>query len=310
MRWTIGDGRVYDAPVRSYSLAVLIAVLGAVAPQAVKPPFAPSRCQADPKWNDPAPPQHIFGNTWYVGTCGLSAILITSDKGHILIDGDTDKAPPLIEASIRKAGFRIKDVKLIVNSHAHNDHAGGIAKLQRDSGAVVIARGADVDALERGRGDRSDPQFLSITGFPRVARVRRIADGEVVTLGPLAVPAHAPPGHTPGSTSFTWDSCEGTRCLHLAYAGSVSAISDDVYRFTDEAQHPGVVAAFRQGIAAIAAMPCDILLTPHPEASSLWLRMGAGASQPLVNANACREFAAKAGEQLDARIAKERATAR
>src|SRR5476649_1499226 len=120
---------------------VLTATAMAAAPPTVKAPFSPAACQADPRWNDPAPPQHIFGNTWYVGTCGLSAILVTSDKGHILIDGDTEKAPPLIEANIRKAGFRVKDVKFIVNSHAHNDHAGGIAKFQRDSGAVVIARG-------------------------------------------------------------------------------------------------------------------------------------------------------------------------
>ena len=292
--------------MRSYCVAVLLAALGAAVPRPAKPPSGSPVCQTNPQWNDPAPPQRIFGNTWYVGTCGLSAILITSDKGHVLIDGDTEQAPPLIEASIRQAGFRIKDVRFIVNSHAHNDHAGGIAKLQRDSGAMVIARGADVDALERGRGDRSDPQYLSITGFPRVAHVRRIVDGEVVTLGPLTLTAHATPGHTPGSTSFTWDSCEGTPCLHLAYAGSVSAISDDVYRYTDEAQHPGVVAAFRQGLAAITAMPCDILLTPHPEASKLWLRMGAQATVPLINTGACREFAAQAGEQLDARIAKER----
>ncbi len=295
--------------MRPYSFAILLGVLSVSLSAQVAPKRAPAlpTCPANPTWYDPAPPMHIYGNTWYVGTCGLSAILITSDQGHILIDGDTEKAPPMIEASIRRAGFRITDVKLIVNSHAHNDHAGGIAKLQRDSGAVVIARGADVDALERGRGDRSDPQFASITGFPRVTHVRRIADGEVVTLGPLALTAYATPGHTPGSTSFTWDSCEGTRCLHLAYAGSVSAISDDAYRFTDETLHPGVVAAFRKGIAAIAAMPCDVLLTPHPEASSLWQRMGAGATQPLINTSACRDYAAKASEQLDARIAKERA---
>ena len=298
--------------MRSYSLAVFLAVVSVSPSAQVTPKRAPvaPRCPADPTWNDPAPPRHIYGNTWYVGTCGLSAILITSDQGHILIDGDTEQAPPMIEASIRQAGFRIKDVKLIVNSHAHNDHAGGLARLQRDSGAVVLARGADVDALERGRGDRSDPQFLSITGFPRVAHVRRIADGEVVTLGPLTLTASATPGHTPGSTSVTWDACEGARCLHLAYAGSVSAISDDVYRYTDEAQHPGVVAAFRQGLAAIAAMPCDVLLTPHPEASKLWLRMGAQATVPLINIGACREFAAQAAEQLDARIARERAGAR
>ena len=128
--------------------------------------------------------------------------------------------------------------------------------------------------------------------------------------GPSSLTAHATPGHTPGSTTWTWDSCEGTRCLHMAYVDSVSAISDDVYRYTDEAQHPGVVAAFRQSIATIAALPCDVLLTPHPSVSNMFARIGAKASAPLVDANACRSLATDAGKKLDERIAKERGTPR
>jgi metallo-beta-lactamase class B len=130
-----------------------------------------------------------------------------------------------------------------------------------------------------------------------------------VTVGPTTIVAHATPGHTPGSTTWTWNSCEGTRCLHLAYVDSVSAISDDVYRYTDEAQHPGVVAAFRRSIATVAALPCDILLTPHPSISNMFARM---TTQPgaLIDSNACRALAAQAGEKLDERIAKERATPR
>jgi metallo-beta-lactamase class B len=286
-------------------------LLASIPTLAQQPPATPFElCKADAGWNDPAKPQHVYGNTWYVGTCGISALLVTSDRGHILIDGATREAAPLIEANIRALGFRVEDVRFILATHAHLDHAGGFAKIQHDSGAVMVARGADADAIERGRGDRSDPQFTSIDGFSAVKNVHRIADREAVTLGPLSVTAHGTPGHTPGSTTWTWDSCERTRCLHLAYVDSVSAISDEVYRYTDEAQHAGVVAAFRQSLATVASLPCDVLLTPHPSVSNMFARIGPKSTAPLVDANACRSLAADAGKKLDERIAKERGTPR
>jgi metallo-beta-lactamase class B len=286
------------------STVLLLAAIPLAGKQPAATPF--EFCKADAGWNDPAKPAHVYGNTWYVGTCGITALLVTSDRGHVLIDGATREAAPQIEANISALGFRINDVRFILATHAHLDHAGGFATLQHDSGAVMVARGADADAIERGRGDRSDPQFTSIDGFSAVKHVRRIADREAVTLGPLSITAHATPGHTPGSTTWTWDSCEGTRCLHLAYVDSVSAISDDVYRYTDEAQHPGVVAAFRQSLATISSLPCDVLLTPHPSVSNMFARVGAKPSAPLVDTNACRSLAADAGKKLDERIAKER----
>ena len=285
-----------------------IVVLFTAITAAAQPP--PPLCKADAGWDDPAQPRHVFGNTYYVGTCGISALLITSDRGHVLLDGATEKAGPMIEANIRALGFTIKDVRFILATHAHLDHAGGFATLQRDSGAVMVARGADADAIERGRGDRSDPQFASIDGFPPVKHVRRVSDGEKLTLGSIALVAHATPGHTPGSTSWTWSSCERARCLSLADTDSISAISDDVYRYTDEAQHPGVISSFRKTLATVAALPCDILLTPHPGVSHMWARLGPNPVAPLVDANACRAFAAQGAEKLEERIAKERDTTR
>jgi metallo-beta-lactamase class B len=295
--------------VLASAISMMMTAVGGSQPAAAPhKALAVAACKADAGWNDPAKPERVFGNTWYVGTCGISALLVTSDKGHVLIDGATREAGPQIEANIAALGFRSKDVKFILATHAHLDHAGGFARIQRDSGAVMISRGADADAIERGRGDRSDPQFTSIAGFPPVKHVRRVVDGEAVTLGSLALTAHATPGHTPGSTSWTWDSCEGSRCLHLAYVDSVTAISDDEYRYTDEEQHPGVVERFRKSIATVAALPCDVLLTPHPFVSDMFARLGEKAAKPLVETNACRAFAEQAGAKLDERIAKERAT--
>jgi metallo-beta-lactamase class B len=264
-------------------------------------------CTVDADWNEPAQPRRIYGNSWYVGTCGITAILITSPEGHVLIDGATEKAAPLIEKSIRALGFDLKDVRYLLSSHEHMDHVGGLAQLQRDSGATVAARDHAAVILERGKSDRSDPQYLSVAPFPPVASVHRIVDGETITLGSLSLTAHATPGHTQGSTSWTWRSCESDRCLDIAYADSLSAISDDAYRYSDESQHPGVLSAFRKTLVTVAELPCDILLTPHPDASDLWSRLGPQGTAPLIDPAACRRYSAKASSNLDARITKENA---
>lgn len=285
-----------------------------VAPQAQSAELASAKtaapCHADAKWTEPAPPLHIHGNTWFVGTCGISSILIASPQGHVLIDAGVKEAAPLVEANIRQLGFHVEDVRYIVNSHEHYDHAGGIAQLQHDSGATVIAREPAARAFERGRGDRSDPQFLNIEGFAPIANVRRIGDAKALALGPLKLTAHATPGHTPGSTTWTWDSCEQQKCLHVVYADSLTAISDDAYRYSDEAVHPGVAAAFRQSIATIATLPCDLLLTPHPDASDMWTRLGAEAKAPLTDSTMCSRYAANASAKFDARLAKENASSK
>lgn len=291
----------------SACVSTLILCMAAAAAAQPPPTAAPAIvCKADAGWNDPATPRHIYGNLWYVGTCGVTTLLVTSASGHVLIDAATEQAAPQIAANIKALGFKLGDVKLMLATHAHLDHAGGFAALQRASGATVVSRGLDAAAIERGQGDRSDPQLLSIDGFPAANKVRRVTDGETVTLGPLAFMAQATPGHTPGSTSWTWDSCEGGRCLHIVYADSVSAISDEVYRYTDEAQHPGVVAAFRRSLARLSELPCDVLLTPHPSVSQMFARIGPNATQPLSDPNACRALAVQAGETLDKRIAKEK----
>ncbi|RZA34870.1 MAG: subclass B3 metallo-beta-lactamase [Lysobacteraceae bacterium] len=269
---------------------------------------APSiACAADAGWNDPATPLRVHGDTWYVGTCGISALLLTSPQGHILVDGATPQAGAQILANIRALGFKPEDVRAIVLSHEHVDHAGGLAEIQRITGAPVLARAPAVPVLQRGASDRSDPQLLSLKGFAPVAGVKAIADDEVVRVGPLSLAAIPTPGHTPGGTSWTWRSCDGQDCRQLVYADSLTAISDKDYRYADEAAHPGYLAAFRQTLARVSGLECDILITPHPSASRVWSRLGTAASEPLVDTAACRTYAQKAAAVLDKRLAEEAA---
>ena len=139
-----------------------------------------------------------------------------------------------------------------------------------------------------------------------------VKDGEAMRVGALVVTAHMTPGHTPGSTTWTWRSCEGSRCLDVVYADSLNAVSSPGFRFTGNAAHPGIEAAFRRSIATAAALPCDILLTVHPAFAGLHEKLGRrhqatpGASDPFVDPEACRRYAADAARRLDERVAEEK----
>jgi metallo-beta-lactamase class B len=273
------------------------------------PPLACAMCD---EWNVPQEPFRIFGNTYYVGTAGLASVLIASDEGLILVDGALSQSAPLIDAGIRRLGFRTEDIRLIVNSHEHYDHAAGIAALQRASGATVAASAAAARALRQGHPTPEDPQYSSgrELPFPPVRDVTIIADGEVLRVGQLAVTAHFVPGHTPGATMWTWRSCEGARCLDVVYADSLTAVSDDGFRFTGDARRPSIEEVFRRSIARLEALPCDILLAPHPGFIDIPGKLARWRQlpdvNPFVDAGACRTYAASARARLDRRVGEER----
>ena len=270
--------------------------------------FATSLAHAhDASWSQPQQPFRIYGNSWYVGTQGLSAILVTSPQGHVLIDGTLEGNATQIEANIRALGFRLRDIKLILNSHAHSDHAGAIAQLARDSGASVAASVAGAKELRSGGDDPDDPQYGMAARYPAVGQVTVVADGSTERVGPIAIVAHYTPGHTPGSTSWTWRSCEKEHCLTLAYVDSLTALGHDGFRYSDDAAR---VATFRQSFATVAALPCDILITPHPDASGFMQKIAARdrghSPAALIDSGDCRAYAAAARPRFEARLATER----
>ena len=275
-------------------------------------PDQPRNCQYCEGWSQPREPFRVFGNTWYVGG-GLSSVLITSEDGHVLIDGGLTQTAPQIAANIAKLGFRLEDVKLIVNSHTHYDHAGGIAALQRASGAQVAASPAAKRALERGGPTEDDPQFgfgPEHNNFPAVSNVRAIADGETLTIGDIRITVHFTPGHTPGGTSWTWQSCERDNCMSMVYADSLNSVSAPGFEFSADEKR---VATFEKSIDIVAGLECAILLTPHPELfdldKKLALRKDKGTDyRAFFDRDACRAYAAGARERLAKRLAEERAT--
>lgn len=274
------------------------------------PPHACEWCEG---WGRPGEPFKVYGNTWFVGG-GLSSVLITSKDGHILIDGGLTQSAPNIAANIEKLGFKLKDIKLIVNSHTHYDHAGGIAALQRASGAQVAASPAAKRALENGGPVEDDPQFAfgpEHNNFPAVKNVREIADGEQLRVGKLTITAHFTPGHTPGGTSWSWSSCEGKDCLNLVYADSLNSVSAPGFRFSGDANHPSRVDSFKHSMDVVASLKCDILLAPHPEGFELDTKLAARIAKPVANPfvdpGACQAYAEGARQRLEKRVAEETA---
>jgi metallo-beta-lactamase class B len=294
----------------SLSKRALLACLSAVlCSGAAVAQHAAAVCANCSEWNQPQTPFRIFANTYYVGTHALSSVLITSDAGHVLIDGDLPQSAREIVRNIRSLGFHIEDVKLIVNSHVHFDHAGGIAELQRRSGARVVASPWSAAVLQKGGVGRGDPQYGAIEPIAPVKNVSAFHDGENFHVGDITITAHLTAGHTPGGTSWTWKSCESDICRNMVYADSLTPVSAPGFQFTTSQEYPRALDDFEKSFTFFETTPCDILITAHPEFSALWDRLAARerGTKPdlMIDSTACRRYAASGREKLRQRLATE-----
>ncbi len=205
-------------------------------------------------WNQPVEPFRIAENLYYVGASDIASYLITTPEGHILIDGGFVETAPQIEANVVKLGFKLADVEILLNSHAHFDHAGGLAELKAATGARVFASAADATLLES--GGKGDFRFGDEGQFPPVAVDRRLADGEKVTLGGAELTAHLTPGHTRGCTTWTFKA----DALDVVVVCSASILD---YRFVGRESYPGIAADYARTFATLKALPVQIFLAPH-----------------------------------------------
>lgn len=294
--------------MKSIHLAALALLTTAATQQQDDPLTRPIAPEAAAKWIGPQAPIRVHGKTYLVGFAGMNVALIDTGKGLILIDGAVPQSVRSVEANLRKLGFRIEDVKLILSTEPHFDHAGGLAALARDSGATVLAGAWAVTALKQGMSTPDDPQAAWLVPFPAVSRVRAVKDGEVIRLGNVAVTTRATPGHTPGSMSWTWRSCEGGACRTIVFASSINPVAANGYRFT---KHPEVVASFRASHAKFRAMPCDIMFSAHPDNSGgveKYARFARSVRpNPYLDPGACRAYAARSAKALAERLADEKA---
>lgn len=249
------------------------------------------------EWDKPGPPFRIFGNSYYVGTCGITAILVTSDQGHILIDGSTEVGADLIASNIQSLGFSLKDVKILLHSHEHFDHVAGLARLQQLSGARLLASPEAAPVLQTGIAADSDPQAGMHKPFPAAQVDGIVRGGETVKLAKLALTPIA----TPGALSWLWQSCEEERCHTIVYADSLSPVSHDSYRFSE---HPVYLKNYRASLDKIVALDCSILLTAHPSLGNMRERLKAPGG--LLDPAACKVFTEASSTRLNQRLINER----
>src|SRR5688572_24361063 len=213
----------------------------------------------------PDEPFQIAGNLYYVGATGVTAFLLTGPEGHVLIDGGYPETAPLIIASIARLGLDVRDVKVLLNSHAHFDHAGGLRELQKASGAELwISEGDATMIAVGGAGDRSSYGPLRFVGFGRfpAARVdRRFRNGDTIHVGPLALTAHVTAGHTPGCTSWSFPVHHGERELLAVSICSLTLLP--FMKLVEPESYPGIRSDFERSFRTLRGLPADIFLGSH-----------------------------------------------
>ena len=254
--------------------------------------------ETEDSWRQPVPPFPLAENSWYIGTEALSAVLVKTPQGSVLIDGGLPQAANMLLLRMHELGVQPGDLKLILSSHAHIDHAGPLAELKRSTGAHVVGNAESAVLLARGGSD--DIHFGEGLTFPPVTVDRIVMDGEVVELGGVRFTANFTPGHTPGSTSWTWDDRRDGKTLHIAY---VDSLGTPGYRLIGNPRYPHIVDDYRRTFAAVRALPCDLLLTPHP-GSSGWAP--ATTAAPHIEPMTCRAYADKAEREFDAKLKQQR----
>jgi metallo-beta-lactamase class B len=203
---------------------------------------------------------------------------------------------------MKARGVAPQDLRLILLSHAHADHAGPVAELKRRSGAHVVANAESAVLLARGGSD--DLHFGDGITYPPANADRIVMDGEVVEVGGIEFTAHFMPGHTPGSTAWTWTDTREGKPVRIAYADSLSAPG---YQLKGNPRYPRLVEDYKRSFATVRALPCDVLLTPHPGASNWDYAAGARAGAKALT---CKAYADAAEQKFDAQLAKETAGAR
>lgn len=262
---------------------------------------------ASMEWNAPAAPFTILGNIHYVGTKTVGAYLITTPEGHVLIDGIVPQSAPLILDNIRMLGFDPADVKYLLNSHAHIDHAGGLAALKRATGAVMVASEADTPILEA--GDVFYGPSIGIK-FPPVRVDKVIEDGETLSIGGAVLTAHLTPGHTPGCTSWTLPVTGADGAAHTVFLHCSSTVAGQ--KLVPES-YPGMVASYRATFDKVRTLEADIFLANHDSFFDLAgkrARLAAGDATAFVNAGELQAFNTAMEAAFETQLAMEEDMAR
>ncbi len=245
----------------------------------------------------------ISDDIYYVGTVDVTSYLIDGGDGLIVTDGGYASSAPIIEANIKALGFDIKNVKVLLNSHAHFDHSAGLARLKADSGAKFYAAPGDVPVLESGGKADFSP------GIPAFAPIKvdaQIKDGEKITVGKATLTMHITPGHTRGCTSWTMQTKIDGKPVNVLMVCSLTVLPQ--YRLVKNPSYPGIADDFKKSVATLRSLPCDVMLASHGSMFNMKAKiekMAPGAASPFIDPQGCRRYLDDSAKIIDETIAKE-----
>lgn len=243
---------------------------------------------AQSDWDEPFPPHRIADQLYYVGSRGLATYLITTPEGHILINSSFERTVPMIRASVEKLGFKFGDVKILLASHAHNDHVEGHALVKQLTGAQVhVMKGDDVVISTGGEG-----QYLYDMRWRPCKIDRVLMDGDKVTLGGISLVARLTPGHTRGCTTWTMQAKDGGKLLNVVIIGSPNVNAG--YQLAKNPNYPAISDDFARTFKTLKSLPCDIFLGAHGnyygmEAKHQKLKSSSGGN-PFVDSQGYRAY--------------------
>jgi metallo-beta-lactamase class B len=259
-----------------------------------------------PDWTEPFPPHRVAGNVYYVGTRGLASFLITTPQGHILINGNLESSVPMIRENVEKLGFHFSDVKILLISHAHFDHAAGNALIKKMTGAKYMVMDADVPVIESGGkddfqyGDSPDAQY------PATKVDRVLHDGDEVKLGGTVLVAHLTPGHTRGCTTWTMKVAKDGRTLDVVIVGSPNV--NPGYKLVNNTKYPQIVQDYETTFKVLESLPCDIFLGAHGSyygMESKFARLKPGGENPFIDPEGYKGYVAEREQAFHAELKKQ-----
>jgi metallo-beta-lactamase class B len=300
VRFDHADDFTYTRPMRQIIHFVFCAFIVVLAGASCA--FA----QADPEWTEPFPAFRIAGNLYYVGSKGLASYLVATSQGNILINSDLEANVPVIEASIEKLGFKFKDTKILLISHAHWDHDAGSAKIKKMTGASYMVMDADVAVVES--GGKADFQYGNSSGsLYAPAKVDRVLhDGDEVRLGGAVLVAHLTAGHTKGCTTWTMKVTEGGKTYNVVIVGSPNVNSG--YKLVHNNNYSQIAEDYDRMWGVLKALPCDIFLGAHGGYFGLeekYALMKDGGANPFIDPDGYMKFVAQKEQDFRAELAKQ-----
>lgn len=259
-------------------------------------------------WNQPVMPFRIIGNLYYVGASDITSYLIATPKGLILLDSGFAETVPQVEANIKTLGFKLSDVKILLNSHAHIDHAGGLAELRRMTHATLEVSAADAALMAR--GGLGDPGYGDRYHYEPTTTDRVLKDGDKVELGGATMTARLTPGHTPGCTTWTLQVMEGGKPYDVVFLCSATAPG---YKLVNNPLYPDIAADFTRSFATWKSLPCDVFLGAHGRYYDLQGKIARmhkhGSGNPFVDPAGYRAYLDQAEQAFEQELAAQRQAA-